>query len=192
VQTTPFVGREQELIELEKSVQDPAVRLITILGPGGMGKTRLSLEAAGQFTRQEHSPTLFENGIFFVDLAPLVSPDNIVQAVGEAVGYAFQDNGRAAKEQILDYMQEKRLLLIMDNFEHVVAGRMLVQDMLQATPQIKILATSREKLNLSGETVFILGGMDFPNWETPEDALNYGAVKLFMQSARRVRVEVVV
>jgi serine/threonine protein kinase/tetratricopeptide (TPR) repeat protein len=187
VQTTPFVGRENELIELEKLIHDPSIRLLTILAAGGMGKTRLSLELAGKLLRHTRGDTLFESGIYFVDLAPLTSAENIVQTVAEAVSYAFVQDGREAKQQLLDYLHEKNTMLIMDNFEHVIGGRTLVQDILQAAPHTNILVTSREKLNLSAETVFILSGMEFPEWETPEDALEYGAVKLFMQSARRVR-----
>jgi serine/threonine protein kinase len=187
VQTTPFVGRETEVNELENLIFGTSVRLLTIVAPGGMGKTRLALELAGNLLRRTRGNTLFENGIYFVDLAPLLSAENIVQTVGEAVGYAFQQDGRAAKQQLVDYLREKNTLLIMDNFEHVIDGRVLVQDILQAASSVKILATSREKLNLSAETMFNLSGMDFAEWETPEDALAYAAVKLFLQGARRVR-----
>jgi predicted ATPase len=90
-------------------------------------------------------------------------------------------------QQLLDYLQGKNMLLIMDNFEHVISGRTLVQDILRIASAVKILVTSREKLNLNAETVFVLSGMSFPTWETPADALEYGAVKLFVQSAQRVR-----
>ncbi len=186
-QMTPFVGRETEINELEMLLHDPLLRLVTIVAPGGMGKTRLSLEIATRFLNALHQELLFENGIYVVDLTPLTSAENIVPVVAEAVGYAFQHDGRSAQQQLLDYLQHKKVLLIFDNFEHVIAGRTLIQDILQAVPTVKILATSREKLNLSAETVFILGGMAFPEWETPEDALDYAAVRLFMQSARRVR-----
>jgi predicted ATPase len=186
-QTTQFVGRETELIELEKLIHLPATRLLTILAPGGMGKTRLSLELAAKLLLQARRDTLFESGIYFVDLAPLTSADYIVQAIAEAAGYAFQQDGREAKQQLFDYLRDKNSLLILDNFEHVLAGRTVVQEILQTAPLVKILTTSREKLNLNAETVFILSGMEFPEWETPEDALEYGSVKLFMQSARRVR-----
>ena len=91
----------------------------------------------------------------------------MVGAAAEAVGYVFQQDGRDATQQLFDYLREKNMLLIMDNFEHVMAGRALVQEMLQTAPSVKILVTSREKLNLNAETVFILSGMSFPNWETP-------------------------
>jgi predicted ATPase len=187
VQTTPFVGREGELAELHKLVRNPATRLLTILATGGMGKTRLALELAGKLLHPKHGETLFESGVYFVDLTPLTSAENMVQTVAEAVGYSFQQDDREARQQLVDYLRDKNTLLIMDNFEHVVAGRTLVQDILQAAPLVKVLVTTRERLNLSAETLFILSGMEFPKWETPEDALEYGAVKLFMQSARRVR-----
>lgn len=187
LQTTPFVGREGELDELENILRDSSVRLLTIVGPGGMGKTRLSLEVAGSFLTPSAPQPLFEHGIAFIDLAPVDSPDHIVGVAAEAVGYAFQQDGRQPSQQLLDYLHGKNMLLIMDNFEHVLDGRMLVQDILQFAPSVKILATSREKLNLNAETVFVLSGMSFPTWETPADALEYGAVKLFVQSAQRVR-----
>jgi len=186
-QTTPFVGREHELVELERLLHDPALHLLTVVAPGGMGKTRLSLEVASQMVTTTAGHALFVDGIFMVDLAPLTSPDNIPQAVAEGAGYAFQQDGRDPAQQILDFLREKHVLLLMDNFEHVIAGRALVQNILQSAPGVKVLATSRERLNLNAETTYILSGMDFPEWETPEDALDYGAVKLFMQSARRVR-----
>ncbi|MCC6802766.1 MAG: protein kinase [Anaerolineae bacterium] len=187
LQTTPFVGREAELSELENILRDQSVRLLTIVGPGGMGKTRLSLEVAGSFLKPAHAQPLFEQGIYFIDLAPVNSPEHIVGAAAEAVGYAFQQDGRDPTQQLLDFLHGKNMLLIMDNFEHVIAGRMLVQDILQFASSVKILVTSREKLNLNAETVFVLSGMGFPTWETPADALEYGAVKLFVQSAQRVR-----
>lgn len=189
-QTTPFVGREAELTEIAKLLNDSARRLVTILAPGGMGKTRLGLEVGQHLladstgTRLLVSANLFPNGVYFVPLAPVSEVNNIVPAVAEAVGFEFYPGGEP-KQQLLDYLREKRMLLIMDNFEHLMNGAGIAQDILQTAPGIKILATSRERLNLSGETIFNLGGMDFPDWETPADALEYSAVKLFMQGAER-------
>ncbi len=188
-QTTLFVGREAELAELNALIRTPPVRLVTILAPGGMGKTSLSLELAKQQIHPRPGYQSFDGGIFFVELARLTSADDLVPAVAEAVSYSFQPDGREAKQQILDFLHEKTVLLILDNFEHVIVGRGLVQDILQSAPQVKIIVTSREKLNLSAETVFTLEGMTFPDWETPADVLDYDAVKLFMQSARRIRAD---
>jgi predicted ATPase len=184
-QTTAFVGREDELSELARLLSDANTRLVTILAPGGMGKTRLALEVGTRYISSlQH--TMFSNGVFFVSLAPLTSPDFIVSTIAESVGFQFYQGGEP-KQQLLDFFREKSMLLLMDNFEHVLAGASIVSEILQTAPHVKILATSRERLNLSGETLFSLSGMDFPDWETPQDALNYSAVKLFLQSAKRVR-----
>jgi len=192
-QSTPFVGREAELTELARLLGDPEVRLLTILGAGGMGKTRLALEAgAAQLGN-------FQHGVYFVSLAPLDSVEAMVPTTAEALGFAFYE-GREPRQQLLDYLREKNKLLIMDNFEHLLAGpepgrgggEELVTDVLQSAPEVKILTTSRVRLNVQGEYLFRLAGMDFPDWETPEDAADlegradYSAVKLFLQSARRV------
>ena len=178
-QVTPFVGRESELSEIDRLVHDPDVRLITILGPGGMGKTRLSLEAA------KSQISNFFHGVYFVPLAPLERPENIIPTIAESVNFSFGQDPRGPKAQLLDFLHEKNILLVMDNYEHVIEGANFVSEILQMAPDVTIIVTSRERLRLSGETVFNLGGMDFPDWETPEDAMEYSAVKLFLQGARR-------
>jgi predicted ATPase len=191
-QITPFVGREAEVEAVMRLINDASVRLVTIVAQGGMGKTRLGLEVATHYTRHSHTTptglgTGFYDGVYFVELAPLSDAANIVPAIAEATGYPFQSDKRDAKQQILDYLSEKRLLLVMDNYEHIMAGAALVTDILKAAPNVKILATSRQRLNQSGESVFNLQGMDFPQWETPADALEFAAVKLFLQSAKRAQ-----
>jgi serine/threonine protein kinase/tetratricopeptide (TPR) repeat protein len=180
-QTTPFVGRENELTELGRILNNPSIRLITILAQGGMGKTRLSLEAA------ERQIANFEHGVYFVELAPLSDEEGILPAIASALGYQFQSDGREPKQQVLDFLQAKELLLVLDNFEHLLAGAGLVSDLLKAAPKLKILVTSRQRLDQAGESLFHLSGMDFPKWETPADALDYAAVKLFMNSATRAK-----
>jgi serine/threonine protein kinase/predicted ATPase len=182
VQTTPFVGREAELNALKTLISDPMNRLITILGPGGMGKTRLVLEAGAQ----QLGYGQYAQGVFFVSLAPLVSPEFIVTTIAEAIHFQFYPGGEP-KHQLLEYLHDKSMLLILDNFEHLLMGVSLVSDILQAAPNIKMIATSRTKLNLQEEILFRVEGMDFPDWKLPADALEYSAVKLFLQSASRVR-----
>jgi predicted ATPase len=187
-QPTPFVGREAELTELARLLANPAVRLLTVLGAGGMGKTRLAVEAGAAELDN------FEHGVCFVPLASLDSVEAIVPTVAESLVFSFYE-GRESKRQLLDYLREKNKLLIMDNFEHLIAGPEpgirdgvgLVTDVLQTAPDVKVLCTSRAKLNVQAEHLFRLAGMDFPDWETPEDAMEYSAVKLFLQSARRTR-----
>jgi predicted ATPase/tRNA A-37 threonylcarbamoyl transferase component Bud32 len=178
-QITPFVGRETEIAELAQLLDNPQIRLTTVLAPGGMGKTRLALETA------EQQLSNFEHGVYFVDLAPLSDPTEIVSAIATATSYQFQADEREQKQQILDFLSNKDMLLVLDNYEHLLEEAGLVTDILKATPKVKILVTSRQRLNQLSETIFNLQGMDFPAWETPADALEYAAVKLFLQSARR-------
>jgi predicted ATPase/DNA-binding SARP family transcriptional activator len=208
VQLTPFVGREAALAEIADLLQDPACRLLTLVGPGGSGKTRLALEAvAGQLDNYSY-------GVFFVSLAPLDAADLIVPAVAQALGFTF-DRGVEPRQQLLDYLSQKRLLLILDGFEHLLGppplpppsvppsgavrpaersgdgrergGADLVTDMLKAAPALRILVTSRAVLNLQGEHLFSVPGMDLPDQESAEDVLAYSAVKLFLQGARRAQ-----
>jgi len=179
-QATPFIGRADELAEIAKLLADPECRLLTLLGPGGMGKTRLSLEAAAAQVGN------FGDGVFFVALAPLVTADLIVPAIAEATGYEFfgsEDN----KTQLICFLREKQMLLVLDNFEHLVDGVGLVAEILESAPQVKILATSRQRLNLHGEWIFGVEGMSFPEWLSPAELEQYEAIQLFLQSARRVQ-----
>jgi predicted ATPase/DNA-binding SARP family transcriptional activator len=190
-QSTPFIGREEELVELDDLIADPDVRLVTIAGPGGIGKTRLALAAAErQVEATEDGAPRFPHGAFFVPLAPLSSTEHIVPAVAEALSFPLrgeEGERRTPKQQVLDYLREKRLLLIMDNFEHLLDGADLVTDILQEAPDVQVLVTSRERLLLHEEQMYPIRGLEFPDWETPEDAAQYTAARLFLQSARRVR-----
>jgi predicted ATPase/DNA-binding CsgD family transcriptional regulator len=193
-QTTPFVGRTHELADIAALLADPACRLLTLVGPGGIGKTRLALEAARTMLdgngvgaiRESPLQIPFSNGVYFVPLQPLTSPDFIVSTIASAVQLQFFPGGEP-EQQLLDYFREKRLLLLLDNFEHLLDGVDVISDLLAYAPGVHVLVTSRERLNLSSETVFSVGGMRFPEAETVENVLDYSAVKLFIQNARRVR-----
>ncbi len=180
VQTSPFVGRENELAELTRLLSDPAVRLITILGSGGMGKTRLALEtAATQFAA-------FADGVYFVPLAPLSSADLVVSTLADSVNYTFSGS-LEPRQQMLSFLRIKTMLLIFDNYEHVMAEAGLVANILQAAPNVKIIVTSRERLNIQDETLFRIEGLDLPGTESLETAVQHSALTLFVQSARRVQ-----
>jgi len=199
-QPTPFVGREAELAALATMIADPEVRLITVVGSGGMGKTRLALAAAErQFNpptdlEQGESAPPFPHGVYFVPLAPLSVAEHIVPAIVEALDVRLEGAGRqthSLTEQLLDYLRRKRLLLVMDNFEHLLDGADTLADLLQAAPSIKVLATSRERLNLRSEQLYPIQGLEFMAADTAEtstaavELTEYAAAKLFLQSARR-------
>lgn len=179
---TPFVGRNFEIAALSGLLLDPNLLLISIIAPGGMGKTRLALELGERML--EH----FKDGVFFVELAPINISDNIIPAVAEAMNYRFQQNGRSQKQQVLDYLENKQTLLILDNLEHLIDdGVEIVTEMLKSATQLKILVTSRQRLYQSGETLFTLHGLQLPGLEAPEDATRYAAIELFQQTAGRAR-----
>jgi predicted ATPase/DNA-binding SARP family transcriptional activator len=180
-QLTPFVGRRALLAEIAGCLQDPDCRLLTLVGPGGSGKTRLALEAAA--AQRDN----YAHGVYWVPLASIDAPEAIVPAVASALGFSFRaDAGRGAeagsqqrsslRQQLLGYLSQKNLLLLMDNVEHLLpparsrlrdtggdeGGAGLVTEMLEAAPRTKVLATSRVRLNVQGEHVYPVPGMDYP------------------------------
>jgi predicted ATPase len=181
-QTTPFIGREDELAELEILIADSDTRLVTIVGPGGMGKTRLGLATAERMLES----TQFPDGVFFIDLTSLDASSEIVSAVADNLNIRLDgQEDRSHLKQLLDALQARKLLLLLDNCEHMLDGIEIVTRMLQGAREVQVLATSRERLNLSLEQVYPIDGLEFPDWETPEDAAEYAAVRLFLQSAHR-------
>jgi predicted ATPase/predicted Ser/Thr protein kinase len=176
-QTTPFIGRRREMAELDRLIS--SVRLLTVLGAGGSGKTRVAQELGlAQLER-------FQDGVFFVSLAPLRNVEEIVTAVGDAVGFEFMP-GVPRDHQLLAWLKDRDLLLVLDNFEHLLDGAALTSTILDTAARVTILTTSREPLGLANETLFRLDGVDVPGRDTPPDQLaSYGAVELFLQSARR-------
>jgi predicted ATPase/class 3 adenylate cyclase len=175
-QLTAFIGRETELASLNTLLSDSRNRLITLVAPGGMGKTRLSLEAAGQMIQ------MFPQGIYFVALDRITSADMIVQAVAEVLPISLASN-EDPKSRVVDYLRDKAILLVMDNFEHVLDGATFVQDILKAGLHVRVLASSRAKLNLMGETVFNIKGLDVGDKSSESDS----AIQLFEQSARQTQ-----
>lgn len=176
---TPFVGRQDELAEITRLLHDPACRLLTLIGPGGIGKTRLALEAA--------RPLVFAHGVHLIQLQPLLSADLIIPTIAEALNIQFH-SGAEPRQQLLDYFHEKSLLLILDNFEDLLEGVEVVGEILAHAPGVHVLVTSRERLNLLGEWALEIPGLAFPANVTEAEIENYGAVQLFLQNAQRVQV----
>jgi predicted ATPase/DNA-binding CsgD family transcriptional regulator len=175
---TPFVGRLEELEEIKTQLM--GTHLLTLTGPGGIGKTRLALRAAAEMADE------FEQGIFFVPLAPIGSVEHLIQTIAEAMDYPLATH-EDPQHQLLRYLRKRQVLLVMDNYEHLLDGVGIVSEILRAAPAVKVLATSREKLNLQSETNLNVGGMSLPGQEGAEDLLNYDAITLFVQSAGKVR-----
>jgi predicted ATPase len=182
VQVTPFIGRVNELAEIQAKLKDGDCRLLTLLGPGGSGKTRLAIEAARGLLDD------YKHGIFFVNLAPLENPDRIPTTIAAALNFSFYEGG-TPEEQLLDYLRNKEMLLILDNFEHLLEGGNFVNRILRTASEVKILATSRIRLMVIGEHTFDVWGMAYP--ESPVvlqiASRKYSAIKLFESEASRVK-----
>jgi DNA-binding CsgD family transcriptional regulator len=177
---TTFVGRETELNELIDMLQDPQVRLVTIAGPGGIGKTRLCVEAA----RLRRS--YFDDGTVFIPLATLDSVAEIVPAIAREIGLRLGSEGHP-QEQLVRFLRDKQMLLVLDSFEHLTSGVDLVVRLMEATLETKILVTSQASLNLQREWVRYVEGMRLPSSETANDFEAYGAVRLFLDRVRHAR-----
>ncbi len=176
---TPIVGRERELAEVARLLGQPDCRLLTLAGMSGIGKTRLALEAAQAQIKN------FLHGVFFAPFAPLRSADYLVPTIAESVGLILY-GGDDPKHQLLNYLSEKRLLLVLDSFEHVLEGVSVVTEILAQAPDVKILATSTERLNLQGEWIVPIAGLSVPPEDQGKGIEGYSAVRLFMQCAQRV------
>lgn len=192
--STLLIGRQHELAAIVRLLNSPQCRLLTLIGPVGIGKTRLAIEAA---TPQREA---FADGAYFVSLASVNSATFAVPTIAEAVGFVFHDP-EDPKVQLLNYLREKHMLLFLDDFEHLLVegspqgtGAMLLTDILQHAPGVKLLVTSRERLNLQEEWLLEIDGLPFPEDEAhrvaevdPATVAQFPAVALFVDSACRVR-----
>jgi len=182
-QVTSFVGREQEVKEVKRLLE--TARLLTLTGPGGVGKTRLATTAAAELTQADG----FEDGIYFVDLAPVSQPERVGQAIVEALG-VMAVAGLPILMALKNRLGDKKSLLLLDNFEHLPEAAPLVGDLLSAAPDLRFLVTSREALNLYGEQEYPvppLGLPDLNDAASPSALTDNEAVALFIQRAQAVK-----
>lgn len=183
---TALIGRSLELDQIMLLLQDAMCRLLTLVGPGGIGKTRLALAVAEQEARLASAAPRFPDGIWFVTLAAVSAAELLASTIAKTLGLTVSAVSEA-KTQLLNHLREKKLLLVLDNFEHLVEGAELVTELLQSAPALKVLVTSRERLMVQGEWIFEVQGLPVPPIEQMEHLAGYSAVTLFVQSARRVR-----
>ncbi len=184
VPSSPLVGREEELAEILGMLGSEDCRLVTLVGPGGIGKTRLALEAAGR-TAASSGESLFPNGTFWVPLAAVERRALMPAAIADACGFSFyQREGEDPERQLLNYLSGKGMLLVLDNLEHLVDGGGLVAAMLAEGLGIKVLATSRQRLDLSGEWVYEVQGLGIPQEGEEPNLDHHSGPRLFVQRAR--------
>lgn len=178
---TSFVGRESELVEIADRLRDPDCRFLTLLGPGGAGKTRLALAVADRICGE------FDDGVVFVALESLASGQEVAPAIASALGLT-QTAGADPMQPVEHTLSSARVLLVLDNFEHVLAAAALLPRLLDAGPGVKLLVTSRERVALESEWTFAVDGLDYPKGEVAHDQLvTFGTARLLLERARRVR-----
>ena len=179
-QLTPFVGREPELAEIIERLSHPACRLLTLIGPGGIGKTRLAVQAAGELLAD------FAGGLYFVPLQPLEAPDSVLPVMADTLNFSLTDPHHP-QTQLARYLANKQVLLILDNFEHLLAAGPQLTELLRAAAGLKMLVTSREALRLQEEWLYPVEGLPYPADDRPEAVEGFSAVQLFQRCAERGR-----
>jgi predicted ATPase/DNA-binding XRE family transcriptional regulator len=180
VPPTSFIGRDVELTEARRLIGE--ARLVTITGTGGVGKTWLAVEAARLLS------AVFADGVRFVALAGVGSPYLLSSAIAAVLGVSLH-RAKEPSVQLASYLRDKRLLLVLDNFEHLLDGSGLLTDILTDAPGVTILVTSRERLNLQEEWVLPIEGLPYPDGVLTDGLQRYPAVRLFVQRARQLHAE---
>ncbi len=180
---TPLIGREREVAAVISALQQPGIRLFTLTGPGGIGKTHLALQVATELKDK------FADGVIFVSLAPARDPALVLSTIVQALGLKSLGEQRD-DELLVTYLHEKAALLILDNFEQALPATKVITDLLMFTAYVKVLVTSRAVLRLSGEHEFVVSPLDVPDLKPAADPVTLvrsPAVQLFIQRAQAVR-----
>jgi predicted ATPase/DNA-binding SARP family transcriptional activator len=182
---TSFIDREAELAQIITLIRNPACRLLSLTGLGGIGKTRLAICAAAQCAKY------FSDGTYFIPLETVVSPNYLVNAIANAIQFNIDTVATQldAKYQLFDYLKNRSILLVMDGFEHLVTGARLLSELLDQAPRVKVLSTTRQRLDLKGEWVFPVSGLPVPAEIDEAEPVETGALKLFIERAQQANFE---
>ena len=179
-ETTHFIGRKHEIEVIKRLLN--TTRLLTLVGPPGTGKTRLALQIAGQMV------DAFRDGVYLVSLAPINDPELITNSIASAIG-VNEAPSQPLIETLKHVLRQSDMLLVLDNFEHLLSAATHISKLLAAAPHLKVLTTSRESLHLYGEQEYVVPPMELPDPEhlTPQTLADCESIALFMQQARTVR-----
>lgn len=183
-QPTELIGRKTELADVMNLLNSERVRLVTLTGPGGIGKTRLALQASAELIER------FVDGVYFVDLAPVRDPDSVATTIAQTLGLR-ETSDRAPLDELKRQLREKKILLFLDNFEQVTSAATMVVNLLQECPHLNLLVTSREALHVRGEHVLPVPPLALPKIDLKKTSIEqlsqYEAVRLFIERAQAAK-----
>ena len=181
---TPFIGRHEEQDAIQKMIAGADTRLLTLTGLGGIGKTRLAIQVASDLAEEDHA--FVRDGVYFAGLAAATDLDSMVSMIARALNLSLREGMKSTRQQLLDALGPKHLLLVLDNCEHLEREAGLFSDIMRSAPGVKLIATSRKAIGLQAEWLYEVHGLQYPDDKHINDPDTFPAVTLFIRSAQRV------